>query len=232
MPKISVVIPALNEEHYIMDSLKGLQKQTFKDFEIIVSDGGSTDKTREIAKKYAKVVIERKKGMSAGRNTGARAAKGNIIVFLDADTKPSPNLLKTYASALNNGIVAATGPILPLEKVNKRTALGYRVVSILFVKLSILVGKPSIVGSNFAVRKDVFTKVHGFDEKLMTFEDWDLSNKLKKQGRIAYLDDAKVKTSARRIMAWGVFGYFIFHVENIVRYYTIRKPKTNYPEIR
>ena len=116
MVKISVIIPALNEEKYILHSLEGLKKQSFKDFEVIVCDGNSTDRTREIAKKYAMVVIEKRKGMAAGRNGGARVAKGDILVFLDADTKPSKDLLKVYSNAFTNGTVAATGPILPLEK--------------------------------------------------------------------------------------------------------------------
>jgi glycosyltransferase involved in cell wall biosynthesis len=230
--KISVIIPALNEEHYILGTLKALQKQSFKDFEVIVADGGSKDKTREIAKKYAKVIIERKKGMGAGRNAGAKVAKGEIIVFLDADTFPSKDLLKTYSSAFDSEIIAATGPILPLEKVSKRVGWGYEIVSVFFVKLTIMMGQPSIVGSNFAVKRKIFDKVGGFDEKLLTYEDWDLSSKLKKFGKIAYCDDAKVKTSARRVLAWGVSGYFLYHVTNMVRYYTIKKPQTSYPEIR
>ncbi len=231
--KISVIIPALNEEKYIHYSLEGLKKQSFKDFETIVSDGGSSDKTRDIAKKYAKVVIDRTKGMAAGRNTGAKAAKGEILVFLDADTKPSRDLLKVYSTAFGNGIIAATGPILPLEKnLNKRIGLGYRFVSILFVKLSIMLGRPSIVGSNFAVRRDVFNKVHGFNPALKTYEDWDLSSKLKEQGKIVYLDGALVYTSARRVMAWGVWGYFAFHVDNMFRYHFLKKPKGEYPVIR
>ena len=57
MPKISVIIPALNEEKYIRHSLDGLSHQTFKDFEIIVVDSNSKDRTRQIAKKYAKVIV-------------------------------------------------------------------------------------------------------------------------------------------------------------------------------
>jgi GT2 family glycosyltransferase len=129
--------------------------------------------------------------------------------------------------------VAATGPILPLEKnLSKRISIGYRVVSIFFVKLSIALGMPSIVGSNFAVKREVFDKVHGFNSSLRTYEDWDLSIKLKKYGEIAYIDDALVYTSARRVVAWGVWGYFVFHVDNMLRYHFLKKPKGEYPVIR
>ena len=227
-----MIIPALNEEKYILNALQGLRSQSFKNFEIIVADGGSSDKTREMAKKYAKVVVEKRRGIAAGRNAGAKVAKGEILVFLDADTKPTKRLLEIYSNAINKKVIAATGPIYPLEKVNTRTEIGYRFVSIFFVRISILIGQPSVVGSNFAVRKDMFKRVHGFDSNLMTYEDYDLSRKLEKHGKIAYINEAYVNTSARRIKAWGVFGFFAFHVENMFRYYLIRKPKTVYPEIR
>jgi glycosyltransferase involved in cell wall biosynthesis len=231
--KVSVVIPALNEEKYIGYTFDGLGRQSFKDFEVIVADAGSADKTREIARKYgAKVVIERRKGIARGRNAGAKVAKGDILIFLDADTKPSPRLIESYVKGLKGDVVAATGPILPLEKTKKSIRWGYKFVSILFVKLAIKIGRPTIVGSNFAVRRNAFEKVGGFNSNLITYEDWDLSKRLKKYGKIIYIDDAVVYTSARRIFAWGIHGFFNFHVGNMIRYNLFKKPKDEYEPIR
>ena len=159
-PEISVIIPAMNEEKYIGFPLKGFRNQSFRNFEVIVVDGGSKDDTVKISKRYgAKVLVERKKGISPARNRGAEAAKGEILVFLDADTKPSRNLLAVYRKVFaDKGVIAATGPILPLEDAGFRIRNGYKFVSIFFVKNSIRMGRPSIVGSNFAVRKSVFMK--------------------------------------------------------------------------
>ncbi len=233
-PEISVIIPALNEEKYIMNPLSGLKTQTYKNFETIVVDGGSKDDTVEISKKqHAKVATELRRGVAAGRNKGAKIAKGSLFVFLDADTKPSPGLLHAYAKAFDDQkVIAATGPIYPLEKTNLRIALGYQFVSVLFVKFTLWIGMPSIVGSNFAVRADTFRKVHGFDPELLTYEDWDLSNKLKKQGRIIYVEKATVKTSARRVVAWGVWGYFVYHVINMFMYNFLKRARRNYKTIR
>ena len=68
---ISVIIPALNEEKYIRYVFEGLRSQTFKDFETIVVDGNSTDRTREIARKYAHVIIDKHTGIGRARNSGA-----------------------------------------------------------------------------------------------------------------------------------------------------------------
>ena len=155
-PKISVIVPAKNEEKYIMNVFEGLGAQTFKDFEIIVVDGGSSDRTVSIAKRYGKVIIDKRKGIGTARNTGVKHARGDILVFLDADTKPSAALLKTYYKAINNEVIAATGPILPLEKTNFRTKIGFKFVSIFFVKIAIAIGIPTIVGSNFAAEKKSF----------------------------------------------------------------------------
>lgn len=230
---ISVIIPAINEENYIHHSLHGLAEQTFKNFETIVVDGNSADRTRDIAKKYARVIIQKKRGMGLARNTGAKIAKGNILLFLDADTRPSKNLLQEYYNSFKDGrVVAATTPIYPLEKTRKRVALGYRFVSILFVRAGILFKMPRITGLNFAVRREAFDKVGGFNGSLITYEDWDLSRRIKKVGRIAYASKAFVNTSARRVNAWGVFGYFKYYVSDTLHYYLLKHAREDYEDIR
>ncbi len=232
-PDISVIIPALNEQKYIRYPLSGLKAQTFKNFEVIVVDGGSEDDTADIAKKSARVIVCRKRGAGVARNMGAEKAKGSILVFIDADTRPSSRLLETYMAAfLDSSTVAATGPILPLEKAGRRIKAGYWIVSVAFVKLSIIFNRPSIVGSNFAVRSAAFRKAGGFNEKFITYEDWDLSNRLGRFGRVRYEGRARVRTSARRVIAWGLLGYTLFYAINMFMYHVLRKSKSDYKSIR
>ena len=152
--------------------------------------------------------------------------------FLDADTKPSPTSLEAYHVGMDDGVVAATGPILPLEDAKKTISLGYRFVSTLFVRLTINTGRPALIGSNFAVSKKMFRKVHGFDERFMTYEDWDLSARMEKLGKIKYIDDALVYTSVRRVQRWGVIGYFVFYAGNFLRYHLFKMPSKRYEQIR
>jgi glycosyltransferase involved in cell wall biosynthesis len=235
MPKISVVIPAINEEKRIEKTLKGVMAQTFRDFEIIVVDGKSTDSTAKIAKKYAKVVFERRKGLSLGRNLGAKHARGSILVFIDADTVPSKNLLEEVEKVLGRKdakFSAAGWPIYPIEKMNYSVRLGYYIASVLLVKVSILISKPTLMGTSFAARKDAFDRAGGFDGRLMTYEDWEIGGRLQKYGRIAFIDDTLALTSARRVEKWGMHGYFLYHVGNVIKYALFGTVHQHYERIR
>jgi glycosyltransferase involved in cell wall biosynthesis len=230
--EISVIIPAKNEEKYIAKALESLKEQDLKDFEVIVVDS-STDSTPKIAKKFgAKVIFERKKGVAIARNKGAKYAKGEVLVFLDADTIAPKHLLSTYSKIFKDKkVVAATGPVRPISN-SLSYKLGYWFVSDLFVRFCFLFGKSIIMGINFAVRKSTFEKEKGFNEKFQTFEDWDFGLRLRKHGKIVFCKEAFVYSSERRVKKWGVLKFFVFHVSNIFRYILFKKPKENYEEIR
>ncbi len=231
--EISVIIPALNEEKYIGRTLDGLRKQTFRNFETIVVDGGSTDRTAAMAKSIARVIIYRKRGPGRARNVGSKAAKGKVLLFLDADTVPSRDLLEVYSRIMKNDeVAAATGPIRPLERASARYFRAYRFVSVTFVKLSMKLGRPTFIGSNFAVRKTAFENVHGFNEKMLSYEDWELSNRLKKQGRMVYSMDAVVHTSIRRVKKWGMKRYMWFYITNFFKFHLLKESHKNYAPIR
>ena len=85
--KVSIVVPAFNEEQYIEKCLKSISKQTLsrRDYEIILVDGGSKDKTLKIAKKYADKILKNKKPIGAARQAGLKAAKAPVVAFIDAD---------------------------------------------------------------------------------------------------------------------------------------------------
>ncbi len=232
--EISVVIPAYNEEKYLGQTLEALNAQTFKNFETIVVDGGSKDRTRAIAKRYgAKVIAQKSKTVGGARNDGARVAKGDLIFFTNADTAPSSGLLRLYHDLFRDKrIVAASGPLLPLEKTTLFIRFGYRFASVYLAKFAYLIGSPSMTGSNMAVRRSAFRKSGGFDTSLVTYEDLDLTLRLKKHGKVVFHDLAKVKTSTRRIVAWGVPRYIYFNAMNVAKYNFTRKAHGHYEVIR
>ncbi len=232
-PEISVIVPAINEERYITKVLDALDMQSFKDFETIVVDGGSSDRTAEIAAKHARVVVQKKRGMSLARNTGASVAIGRVLLFLDADTVPSRDLLRAYENTFaDSSVVAATGPLEPLEKTSRFVRFAYALEAVYLTRLSFMLGRPAISACNFAVRKDAFDRVHGFDEKLLTYEGHDLSGRLRAHGRFVYVGGARVKTSVRRVAKWGVRRYVAYRVKNTLRIHLTGKPYSEYDTVR
>jgi len=201
---ISVIIPSLNEEKYIESTLKSLKNQDYKgEREIIVVDGGSKDKTVKIAKKYADKVIELKqRGVARGRNAGAKEAKGDVLVFVDADTVLLFNALGEFSQEFSKkDVVGATCPIIPTSSQARDFILYWGFNQ--FVKASLKTRKPQVVGICFACRKKAFDKVGGFNEKIDIMEDFDLSERLSKLGKIKFNEKTFVLTSHRRIGKWG-----------------------------
>jgi len=108
MPKVSVIIPTYNYGQYIDKSIDSVLSQTYTDFEIIVIDDGSTDNTRTIVEtKYrdkVKYIYQENRGAPAARNQGLREAKGDFIVFLDADDWFAPENLEYKVNILENNV--------------------------------------------------------------------------------------------------------------------------------
>ncbi|MCP4971863.1 MAG: glycosyltransferase family 2 protein, partial [Arcobacter sp.] len=100
MPLFSVIIPLYNKENYIENTLQSVLDQTYKDFELIIVNDGSTDNSLEKTKNYLssfvnhKIISQKNKGLSATRNKGVLEAKGEVIAFLDADDFWHPNFLE------------------------------------------------------------------------------------------------------------------------------------------
>jgi glycosyltransferase involved in cell wall biosynthesis len=203
MMKFSIVVPALNEAKYIERCLRSIRKQSFEDFELIVKDGLSKDRTAEIAMKHADHVISRK-DFSAGdaRNQGARVARGDILVFVDADTILPPNALERFSLLLKNERIVGGS----CRKVPDSKSLGDR----LFYELTNFCNLLSIPlciggahGNCMFVRKKIFEKVGGFDPRLKIAEEQDLVRKLKRFGKFVFLLDLKVVESPRRVRRVG-----------------------------
>jgi cellulose synthase/poly-beta-1,6-N-acetylglucosamine synthase-like glycosyltransferase len=217
-PAISVIIPTLNEERYLESTLKAVRCSDFaKSYEIIVSDGGSEDRTVEIAEKFADKVIVTEKGISKGRNAGAKEARGDILIFVDADTIVLFNTLTQIAKTFERAEVVLAGcPVLPLSPFGKDFLLYWSFNN--FVKASLMAKKPNIAGLCFACRKKEFYDVGGFDENVQTLEDFDLSERLSAKGEVVFNEDTFVLTSPRRFTKWGSIKAVARTFESYVKY--------------
>jgi len=210
--EISIIVPALNEEDHIKACLKSILNQDFprKDYEIIVSDGNSSDKTVEIARKYAdKVVVSKKKGIWYGRNFGAKFAKGKYLVFIDADTMIKKDYLKTVHNYLETGIAGITAGF-ELSGRGARIKFLEHLANIYWAMASVALNC-TLNGINLGVPKDIFDKAGGF--KNCTLEDMQINRDLKKFGKLIFLRKKLAITSTRRLDEYGTFGICRYYFE-------------------
>lgn len=103
MPKFSIIVPVYNVGKYIKKCLDSIEKQTFKDYEVIIVNDGSKDNSMDIVKDYNfKIINQKNKGLSAARNRGVKEANGEYIIFVDSDDYIDRDLLKNVNNSLDN----------------------------------------------------------------------------------------------------------------------------------
>lgn len=197
--KISVVIPAFNEEKRIAACLKTVFNQTYPPFEVIVVDNNSTDATAQIAEHMgAKVIAEKRQGVTFARNAGFNAAQGEVIARTDADTVVGSEWLELINKHFERDP--------QLEAISGPAVFGVRVFSpilrlLVFEANKRIFGHYCLYGPNFAIKKSAWDRVKNEvcldDERV--HEDTDLSIHIGKEGKIGYDKNLKVRTSARRL---------------------------------
>jgi len=165
MPQISIVIPVYNAQKTLEKCLQSIFNQTYKNFEIIAINDGSTDQSLEVLKKYQdKITIlnQNNQGAAAARNAGAKIAKGQFLIFCDADIIMDPQMLELMLKALENEPKASY--TYSAFKFGLKT---FRLWEFNSEKLK----KMPYIHTTSLIRKEHFG---GFDQKLKRFQDWDL----------------------------------------------------------
>jgi glycosyltransferase involved in cell wall biosynthesis len=208
MPKLSIIIPTLNEEDYLPILLSQIRKQKFSDYEIIVADAGSQDKTVEIAKSFGCTITKGGKP-AKGRNEGAKIAKGEILLFLDADNiyLPDDFFEKLLSEFEKRNLGVAYFPLFP--KGNLVDKIIYTIYH-WWVKLTQNF-LPQAVNS-ILIRKWVFEKIGGFDEEVRIGEEYDLVIRAAKISKYGFIETKPVLTSARRFEVDGRFNTYLKYI--------------------
>jgi len=225
--KISFIIPTRNEEKYIEDCLKSIKKQTKKNYEVIVVDTLSKDNTLKIAKKYgAKIIKESRRGVAIARNKGAKYAKGDILVFADADVRFEKDFTKKIEEKFKDDIIGGIFNLTFFDG-NGFDKFAFRFWNFV-IKNLIRAGFIITNGSCFVYDKKIFKKVKGFDERLFTNEDNDLARRVAKLKRFCFFDDIVIYTSARRVKKKGYLRYLIIHIKSTLLYFFSKRSLKEY----
>ena len=209
---ISIAIPAFNEEKLLPSTLVAVAEAgaAFADrgweMEVVVCDNNSTDSTSDIAKATgARVVFEKHNQISRARNAAGNAAKGEWIIFIDGDSKPSKALFEATAMAMGEKEIVGGGATVKFEggEAPAFFALAERIWNL----ISRVMNWPA--GSYIFCRSDDFSQLSGFSEKLYASEEIDFGRRLKKLGRkrqqrLKILTETPIFTSDRKAYCTSV----------------------------
>ncbi|HOJ17415.1 MAG: glycosyltransferase [Ignavibacteriales bacterium] len=221
----SIIIPTLNEEKLLPNILNQLTEANLKEkfgYEIIISDGGSTDKTFQIASKYADKIVYNEgnfRTIAIGRNEGARVAKGSILIFINGDIlfeDPLRFFSFVHEKFVPSEFSAMTCrvKVFPEEETQGDKIFHgfYNNYFKCLNKLGMGMGR----GECQVIRKEVFEKVGGNLEHLTAGEDFDLYRRIKKTGKILFVDEICVYESPRRYRKLGYFNVTLSWLKNSV----------------
>jgi glycosyltransferase involved in cell wall biosynthesis len=215
--RLSVVVPAFNEEGYLAATLEHLRaagallvSRGGSETEIIVVDNGSTDRTAAVALQHgARVVNEAVHNVGRVRNAGAHASQGDAIVFLDADTLLPPHALARIEEEMRDPRCAGGALDLlyrPRRRVMSWYLGGWRWIG----KLAGIA-----MGSGQFCRRDIFTELGGYDETIFMGEDVDFFWRLRRLARrralrVPVLRDVVVSPSSRRFDQWPLWRVLVW----------------------
>lgn len=201
---LSIVIPTFNEEKCLPFLLQSLETQSFQDFEIIVADNNSTDLTTTIAQAYGAQIVSG--GLPGkGRNCGAAIAKGDIILFLDADViLPDACFLENIISEFQDkGYGVATCQIHPIS--DRRIDLTLHQTYNLYMLLTANFF-PHAPGFCIIVNSQIHNLIKGFDEEIKLAEGSDYVQRASKISKFGILNSQKIRVSVRRLDRDGRFN--------------------------
>jgi glycosyltransferase involved in cell wall biosynthesis len=208
--KISIVVPAHNEEKYIgkcLTSISDLEVPSWVELEVLVVLNRCTDRTESIARGFgARVVSNDSKNLSSIRNEGVKAATGEWIVTIDADSWLSENTLVEICKGIDSKKVVGGGITMRPERWSFGIAVGYFMVALAAVFSGVSFGL-------YWFKKEYFESINGFDESKLIGEDMDFYTRLKKHGRSISKGHKKIyrshiTTSCRKFDQFGDW-YFL-----------------------
>ncbi len=204
MPFFSIIVPLYNKETFVVNAIQSILVQSFQDFEVLVVDDGSTDRSLELVSQIKSSLVriikhDSNKGLSAARNTGIQNAEGAHIAFLDADDCWKPEYLSTIHQLIHDypetQLWATNYEELYVNQVvivNQNPLFKKDETSVVSDFFQCNLGKPIYFPSSLCVAKSVFDRVGFYDERITYAEDVDFNIRANTQFKLAYANKALV----------------------------------------
>lgn len=222
--KISIIVPAYNEEKVISQTLHALSQLDVEgEWEVILVDNASTDRTKEIAETFLKkmplkIITENRKGRGRARATGFAHATGEILFSTDADTIPPADWVEKMLAPFSDPKVVASISAPIIHDAGPLTNWLYNLFGPIYFRVhKLLFGFNPLVGFSSAVRREAYIKSGGFNSELTAEEDVDLGLRIAKYGSIAFVSDARVVTSGRRWKRGAIAGVVPYIATTLAR---------------
>lgn len=218
-PLCSVIIPAHNAEKHLGACLESLQNQNYKNFEIIIVDDCSTDKTAALAAAFNVKIInnEKKQGEGIARNRGATQAQGKILVHTDSDVILPPDWLQRIVKDMREQNVECVGGGYS-GSLGEGFIEKFAFLELAFRRRNMPQFVKTLVGNNFACTKDIFLKAGGFGEKYKC-EDMVLSYKISRLTKIFWDKENGVKHLFRNSLKGYLKQQYYFARDTVITYW-------------
>ncbi len=240
--KLSLIIPAYNEELYLATCLQCAIEDlaahaTSGEFEIIVVNNASTDRTSAIAGGFeqVRVVYEPIKGLTHARQRGLESASGEILAFIDADTRMPPGWVGKVLAAFEQDphLVCLSGPYRYFDLPGVKSVM-VELYWLLLAKPTYRITRYMAVGGNFAASRPALLRIDGFDKSIAFYgEDTNIARRLAGEGRVKFDLGLIMETSARRLKEEGFMTTAVRYVANFMSEAVRNKPATSeYRDIR
>lgn len=237
-PRLSIIVPACNEEAWLGACLESLEAQTESRFELIVVDNNSIDKTAEIARQHVNTLLsEPQKGYHHAVRRGVQASRGIYIAVCDADTRYHRDWVKTIyrlldERAADERLVGIYGSVdFHDGGVVYRSLVRFFCFTV-FMRLTLLAGIHVCNGFNFAFRREAFDRVGGYDpgkyDKVGL--DIDLGRRLQGVGSLEFVPSLNARTSMRRIVNGGLWNFLSVNLRLYWSLLRNRKPGVSYDD--
>lgn len=236
-PTFSIIIPTLNEEKFLPVLLDSLTQQTYRDFEVIISDGNSVDKTVAAAKHFTKrlpslqILRHKRAGLPWQRNRGAEIANGEYLLFIDADTVLLPYALERLRILIRGSSLQVDHftPWYALDGNSPQDALLTLVINAT-MEGGIITKRPAALGPFSGFSRSAFDAVHGYDEELEWGEDGDISRRAYEAGfHLVIFRETLAVYSLRRFRKQGTLKTVRVYVSNIFQVLLTKKSPTSVP---